>query len=396
MHFRRTTLGACCDIVSGATPSTHEPSYWEGEIEWATPRDLSQLNGPHLHRTERRITREGLLSCGATLLPPNSVLFSSRAPIGHVAINAVPMATNQGFKSFVPHPDEVDPSFLYHWLRARRPYLESLGTGATFKEVSKAVVARVEIDLPPMSEQLRLAAIMDAADTVRRKRSATIAIADTLLRSYFLEMFGDPVRNPKNWPVGPLTALGRISTGNTPPRGVDAYFGSDIEWIKSDNINSPSHFLTQATEGLSALGRAVGRVVPSGSTLITCIAGSPECIGNVGLADREVAFNQQINAVTPFEGVDHRFVYSMLLVGKPLVQAASTSGMKGMVSKGKLEAVRVPIPPRPLQAKFGVLFDDVVRLVGDLESAKSAAERLLQSTVHLAFSGGLTRKGLPC
>jgi len=134
-------LEDCTEIVSGATPSTSESAYWDGDVCWATPKDLSELDGAYISDTPRKITRSGLQSCAATVLPRDSVLFSSRAPIGHVAINTVPMATNQGFKSFVPNRERVHAKFLYHWLRRNRPYLESLGNGATFKEVSKADLA---------------------------------------------------------------------------------------------------------------------------------------------------------------------------------------------------------------------------------------------------------------
>src|SRR6185436_1721814 len=101
-------------------------------------------DGKFLSDTPRKITELGLRNCSSEMLPPNSVLFSSRAPIGHVAINTVPLATNQGFKSFVPDRERLDSRFLYFWLRANRAYLQSLGTGATFKELSKAIVARLE------------------------------------------------------------------------------------------------------------------------------------------------------------------------------------------------------------------------------------------------------------
>src|SRR6516165_8198989 len=100
MKWLRVRLDDCSRIVGGATPSTSIPHYWDGDICWATPKDLSELDGPYLDTTPRRITPEGLDSCAAEVLPADSVLFSSRAPIGHVAINRVPMATNQGFKSF--------------------------------------------------------------------------------------------------------------------------------------------------------------------------------------------------------------------------------------------------------------------------------------------------------
>ena len=151
--WRRVRLDECCTIVGGATPSTSVTAYWNGDICWATPRDLSDLEGAVITDTPRKLTKEGLASCAADVLPAGAVLFSSRAPIGHVAINTVPMATNQGFKSFIPKHDLLHAKFLCHWLRRNRSYLESLGNGATFKEVSKAVVSRIEISLPPLPER---------------------------------------------------------------------------------------------------------------------------------------------------------------------------------------------------------------------------------------------------
>lgn len=190
-QLRTMTLDQCCAIVSGATPKTSVKEYWDGDILWTTPKDLSNLDSHYLNDTPRKITSLGLASCGASMLPSGSVLFSSRAPIGHVAINTVPMATNQGFKSFIPNPALLDAKFLFHWLRANREYLENLGNGATFKEVSKATVARIEISLPDVSEQRRIAAILDQADDLRAKRREALAQLDSLTQSIFNEMFGN-------------------------------------------------------------------------------------------------------------------------------------------------------------------------------------------------------------
>ncbi|MDN5690980.1 MAG: restriction endonuclease subunit S, partial [Acinetobacter sp.] len=141
----------------------------------------------------------GFDSCSTKLLPENSVLFSSRAPIGHVAINTIPMCTNQGFKSFVPKADLLDSQYLYYWLKANKEYLQDLGVGATFKEISKTVIANVEIPLPPLSEQRRIASILDQADELRQKRQQAIEKLDQLLQATFIDMFGDPEKNPKKW-----------------------------------------------------------------------------------------------------------------------------------------------------------------------------------------------------
>jgi type I restriction enzyme S subunit len=154
-------------IVSGATPRTDNESYWDGDVNWVTPKELSGLESIYIGETERRITRQGLESCAASILPPGSVLFSSRAPIGHTAICTAPMASNQGFKSFVPRRGALEPHFLLFWLRLRRSFLEGLGMGATFKEVSKAVVARVELCVPPFDLQSQFARRVVALERIR-------------------------------------------------------------------------------------------------------------------------------------------------------------------------------------------------------------------------------------
>lgn len=208
----------CARVVGGATPKSGAAEYWDGDIPWITPKDLSDLNGKYISDTPRKITASGLRSCSSELLPANSVLFSSRAPIGHVAINAVPMATNQGFKSFIPSP-KLDASFLFWWLKCHRAQLELLGNGATFKEVSKAVVERIEIPLPPLDEQKRIAAILDQADELRRKRERAVNRLKKLGQAIFFVMFGDPRTNPRELPWAQLGKIADFYSGNSLPEG---------------------------------------------------------------------------------------------------------------------------------------------------------------------------------
>lgn len=305
------------------------------------------------------------------------------------------LVTGRGFGSTEFHVLRpragVDARFVFYLIwnqRFREEAAKHMTGSAGQKRVPASYLKHARV--PPVGprEQRRIADVLGKADAIRRKRKEAVILTEELLRSAFLEMFGDPATNPRGWPVKRLAELAHITTGNTPSRGAPEYFGEEIEWIKSDNINTPSHFLTRAKEGLSAKGKAVGRIAPAGSSLMTCIAGSPDCIGNVALADREVAFNQQINALSPKAGVDHRFVYTLLLVGKRLVQAASTNSMKGMVSKGRLEVVHVPSPPSVLQKKFGEIFDAVHGASRKAEAACGESERLFQAVLDRAFREG--------
>ena len=169
MHWPIKRIGEVCDIVSGATPRTERPEFWGGGIPWATPKDLSELDGWSLDRTARTLTGEGLASCSAAVIPEGSVLLSSRAPIGLVAVAGMPMCTNQGFKNLVCGPD-VDPWYLFGWCRIRTTYLQSLGRGATFKEISKRIVESIELPLPPMQRQRRFRSRLMNLTSVHRAR----------------------------------------------------------------------------------------------------------------------------------------------------------------------------------------------------------------------------------
>lgn len=384
--MRVVPLGEVARVVSGGTPKTSVAEYWDGDIPWATPTDLSRLNGPQIIDTARTITAAGLASSGATVLPAGSVLLSSRAPIGYVAMNAVPMATNQGFKSLVPGP-ELDAGFLYHWLRSKTSYLRALGNGATFAEISKRTAERILVPLPPTKEQHRIAAILDAADAIRSKRKAVLDHLDSLSDALFHQAFGDPLSSRAATPSRPLGSVAQVLTGNSPSRQDPKNFGNDIEWIKSGNLGG--RIATRAEEGLSEVGRRRARIAPKGSVLVTCIAGSPTSIGKASIVDRDVAFNQQINAVLPSANLHPEFLLAQLRVAPALVRQKSTGGMKGLVSKSAFETIEILVPAIEAQDAF-------VRRKGIVDAARAAVQRALAADDELfaslqsrAFSGKL-------
>lgn len=282
---------------------------------------------------------------------------------------------------------KLDSKYLWHFLIKSKMYLNSLGTGSTFKQIGRTAISDLLIPLPPLEEQKRIAAILDKADAIRQKRQKAIELADEFLRSVFLDMFGDPVTNPKGWEVLPIQQVASVITGNTPPRSEKDNYGNHIEWIKSDNINTPYHYLTRAEEFLSEKGSFKGRIVTSGAVLITCIAGSPHCIGNVAIADRSIAFNQQINALIPSDMITTQYVYSLVMYGKKMIQSLSTNSMKGMVSKGKLEDMLIPIPPIDLQNKYSIIFGSIEDKINKILFSKNTLEDLFFSIQKKVSTG---------
>lgn len=191
-------LGEVCEIVGGSTPKTGEPSYWDGEHYWVTPAELD--GAKYISSTSRTITDKGVKSAHLQLLPSGTVLLSSRAPIGKVAITTAPMYCNQGFKNLVC-ATKLRNEFAYWFLYHHTEYLNSLGTGATFKEISKRVVEQIPIPVPPIEEQEGIVEELDCLSGMIERKREQLKELDALAQSIFYQMFGDPITNEKGWEV---------------------------------------------------------------------------------------------------------------------------------------------------------------------------------------------------
>lgn len=155
-------IGEVCQLVNGGTPKSGVSEYWGGSLSWITPAEMGKRQDPYIGSTQRTISELGLKNSSARMIPPNSVILSSRAPIGHLAINTVPMAFNQGCKGLIPR-GSIQYKFLYYYLLGSVEYLDSLGTGTTFKELSSGKLQEVKVPVPPLPEQRRIVALLDEA-----------------------------------------------------------------------------------------------------------------------------------------------------------------------------------------------------------------------------------------
>lgn len=226
MEWKEVTLGEIGTIVGGATPSTKNTSFYDGNIPWLTPKDLSVNSNKYILRGERNITEAGFKSCSCKMLPKGSVLFSSRAPIGYVAIVANDMCTNQGFKSVIPN-EETDSEFLYYLLKYNKDNIASQGSGTTFAEVSGKTMKEIEVMVPKETEdQRRIASILSSLDRkieLNNKINADLEeMAQAIFKNWFVDF--EPFKDgkfvdselgmiPEGWKVGCLGDLITIKYG---------------------------------------------------------------------------------------------------------------------------------------------------------------------------------------
>ena len=383
-------VGDICRIHGGKpAPKDHDAFDPKG-IPFIRMKDLGRYHQTaNLTYTDDSLSSSWASENGYKALPAGCIIMprSGSVALNHRAI----LGIDSIIVSHICALEVIDPT------KVHIPYLYRLLCSIDFRKITKKTtgldaitfsdLSDIEVDLPDIAKQKYIADILDMADAIRSKRQQAIQLADEFLRSVFLGMFGAPSSNPKNWKTIPIKSFGKVVTGNTPFRKQPEYYGDHIEWIKSDNINTPTHFLTPASEYLSESGRAVARTAPAGSILVTCIAGSRDCIGNVALADREVAFNQQINAIIPNDNKKKWFLYGQILFAKTLIQSASTNSMKGMISKSRFEQIELLNPPERLQRRFGDIFQKHSELTDNLRTLHGKSQETFSSISQRAFRG---------
>lgn len=219
-----TTLGEVCDVQSGGTPSTKIDSYWNGNIGWITPKDLSNYKRVFIKKGERSITKAGLDNSSAKLLPKHTVLFSSRAPIGYVVIADNEIATNQGFKNIICDEEKSHYRYFYYLLKLKASYIESLSSGSTFSEASGSLMKSIEVSIPDsLQEQKAIASILTTFDDKIELLQAQNETLETIAQTIFKEWFGkyqvgDEL--PKGWRVENLGNVSLLSAGGDKPINV--------------------------------------------------------------------------------------------------------------------------------------------------------------------------------
>lgn len=187
--WKTVKLGEIGAIIGGGTPSTSKQEYWDGDISWITPKDLSGRTFRYISKGNRSITELGFKESSTRMLPKGTVLLSSRAPIGYLAISEKELCTNQGFKSIVPDSEKINCMFLYYLLKSKVEYLISIGTGTTYPELSGTALSEVSVRIPPLPEQEAIAEVLSSLDDqieLLTKQNETLErIADTLFKIWF-------------------------------------------------------------------------------------------------------------------------------------------------------------------------------------------------------------------
>ena len=354
------TLDNLGEIVGGATPSTKKEENYGGDIAWITPKDLSMHSGRFISHGERNITSIGLNSCSTQILPAHSILFSSRAPIGYVAIAANPVCTNQGFKSIIPN-DKTDYMFLYYLLKFNKDAIEAMGSGTTFKEVSGKTMRSIQVRIPSdISEQKRIASLLDSIDskieTNHKINDNLQQQAVTLYQSWFVDYAPFDGIMPDTWHMGTLSDLAdTIICGKTPSTKRSEYYGNEVPFITIPDMHNQIYAVS-TERSLSTVGALShsGKMLSRNSICVSCIGTA----GLVCLVAEPSQTNQQINSIVPSPTASPYYIY---LLAKTLSDTIQNLGSGGSticnLNKGQFSTIEALIPSEKSMREF----DEIVK-----------------------------------
>ncbi len=311
-RWRSSTIGEMGEIVSGGTPSRTVPSFWNGNIPWATPTDITRLQDKYISNTAEKITENGLAGSSAHLLPAGSLLVTSRATLGEAAIATVPIATNQGFKSIVPN-SETHRVFAYYLIKTLKSKMIPLASGTTFLEIGKGDFCRIPVQIPDFDEQARIAYVLDTIDEAIQKTEAVIAKLKQIragmlhdLLTYGLDKDGklrDPVahpeqfkdselgRIPKEWETRTIEQLPIAildgDRGSNYPNESQLFDDGYCVFLNNKNIKdgtfdlSSAQYITKERDALLRKGKLI-----AGDVVVT----TRGTVGNIALYDRNTPY----------------------------------------------------------------------------------------------------------
>ena len=347
MKFVECKLSELGEIVGGATPFTKNESYYGGDIPWLTPKDLANFNGRYINFGERNITEAGYKSTSVKMLPINSVLFSSRAPIGYVAINNKnEVCTNQGFKSVIPN-SKTDYMFLYYLLKCNKIKIEAMGSGTTFKEVSGTVMKNIIVNVPETKEdQIKIGKILSKIDDKIELNTHTNDNLLELINNLYKESFSN-IEEYKQ-----ADEIANITIGKTPPRSnreCFTYNEDDIKWLSISDLGKCGIYAWNTSEKLTekAVNKYNVKVIPEN----TIVLSFKLTIGRIAITANKMATNE---AIAHFNLLDNDMIYYLYsyLKNFDYSKLGNTSSIATAVNSKIIKAMPIGIPNKNSVLEF--------------------------------------------
>ncbi|WP_170126812.1 restriction endonuclease subunit S [Helicobacter anseris] len=392
-HWQWIRLGDIAEIIGGTTPSTTNPEYWDGECPWITPAEINN-DSKIIYQTKRQITQKAVKDKSLKILPIGTILLSSRAPIGKVAIVGSEMYCNQGFKNLVCDEKKIYNLYLFYFLKGKTTFLNSLGRGTTFKEISKSIVEQIEIPLPPLEIQREIVEILESK---LEKITSAKAILESSLKeceTYRLSLLNDAFNgnltpHSKDWQWVRLgECLEKMTTAKLDK---DTFSYIDIESIdnKTQTITTPKTLPTS-----KAPSRAK-REVKEGDTLFSMVRPYLKNIAFVDLEFSHCVASTGFYVCRPKSNLLPKYLFFLMI--SPLVVNGLNQFMRGdnspSIRSHDLENFSIPLPPLEIQREIVEILESKLEKIASakslLESSLKECETYRLSLLESAFKGEL-------
>ncbi len=386
-HWTSARLGIITEIVGGGTPSRDNPAYFQGSIPWVSPTDISKLDDIWIDETAELITESGLKISAAVLLPPGSVLMTCRASFGLVAINRQEMCTSQSLYSFICNKDLIFNEYLAYCLISLKERLARLAGETTFKGISKSSLERVEIPLPPLSEQRRIASILREADEIRRLRKEANGKMQEIVEALFYDMFGDPTRWKKTIP---LEQCVDFVGGGTPNTKIKEYFQGKIPWATSKDIKGRYLYDTEDHITEEAIQNSSTKLVPENTILIVVKSKILMHSLPISITKCPVCFGQDLKGLICKSEYEPQFIAASLAVQKDRILGSARGVNTEGLTLDLLRDISIPQASTDLRKAFIERIDLYDELLLSLKEARLYTDVILQSLLSQAFTGELT------
>ncbi|WP_422448523.1 MULTISPECIES: restriction endonuclease subunit S [unclassified Endozoicomonas] len=383
-------LGNLVDIIGGGTPSKSNPGYWGGDIPWASVKDFKTTR---LEVTADYITELGVSKSATNVIPAGNIIIPTRMALGKVALNIVDMAINQDLKALIAKDETVIfKPYLLRFLESKAKYLEEQGKGATVKGITLDVLRHLEVPLPHIDEQKRIAAILDEADEVRRKRQKAINLADDFLRAVFLKMFGDPISNPKSYPVGSIRDLLEEAKYGTSAKASETE--GEYPVLRMGNITYQGRWNLDDLKYVDLSEKEQPKYLAHKGDLVFNRTNSRELVGKTAVYsfDYPMALAGYLIRARVNEKGNPYYISAYLNSkhGKRTLMnmCKSIVGMAN-INAQEMQDIKILIPPIEEQVKYQEIELTILNRLGQMNSSSDQIDELFKSLSQKAFSGQL-------
>lgn len=355
-------LGDLCVINSGGTPKRNNESYWKnGDIPWVK---ISDLNNGVVESTEEFITLDGLKNSSAKIFPQGTLLYTIFATIGEVAILNIDAATNQAIVGLqLKENQKVYLKYIYYYLKSQTNNIKQLGRGVAQNNINLSVVKEMIIPIASLEKQSNIIATLSKIEKIKENRIIILNYLDDLIKSRFVELFGDPVLNEKGWNITSLESVCQsIYGGGTPSKKIKEYYMGTIPWVTSKDMKSD--VIVDSIEHITevAIDNSSTKIIPPESVLIVIRSGILKHTLPVCINKSKVTINQDLKALVLDERCKAIYLQYLLKALEKDILSGVRAVTADNIEFNSLKKRKIPIPPINIQIEFSQMVNQINKL----------------------------------